>query len=42
MPGLTGSRLPLQKSISTPSIVTPQVNAHLAETVTRTTPSLTA
>ncbi|XP_012347640.1 A-kinase anchor protein 13 isoform X4 [Apis florea] len=40
MPGLTGSRLPLQKSISTPSIVTPQVNAHLAETVTRTTPSL--
>ncbi|KOX74133.1 A-kinase anchor protein 13 [Melipona quadrifasciata] len=42
MPGLTGSRLPLQKSISTPSIVTPQVNAHLSETVTRTTPSLTA
>ncbi|XP_017761271.1 PREDICTED: rho guanine nucleotide exchange factor 18 isoform X2 [Eufriesea mexicana] len=42
MPGLTGSRLPLQKSISTPSIVTPQVNAHLVETVTRTTPSLTA
>ncbi|XP_060818383.1 rho guanine nucleotide exchange factor 18 isoform X2 [Bombus pascuorum] len=41
MPGLTGSRLPLQKSISTPSIVTPQVNAHLAETGTRTTPSLT-
>ncbi|XP_015429693.1 PREDICTED: A-kinase anchor protein 13 [Dufourea novaeangliae] len=42
MPGVTGSRLPLQKSISTPSIVTPQVNAHLAESVTRTTPSLTA
>nr|XP_034189143.1 rho guanine nucleotide exchange factor 2-like isoform X2 [Osmia lignaria] len=42
MPGITGSRLPLQKSISTPSIVTPQVNAHLAESVTRTTPSLTA
>ncbi|CAK9818677.1 A-kinase anchor protein 13 [Anthophora plagiata] len=42
MPGLTGSRLPLQKSISTPSIVTPQVNVHLVETVTRTTPSLTA
>nr|XP_012147664.1 PREDICTED: rho guanine nucleotide exchange factor 18-like isoform X2 [Megachile rotundata] len=42
MPGLTGSRLPLQKSISTPSIVTPQVNVHLAESVTRTTPSLTA
>ncbi|XP_076303860.1 rho guanine nucleotide exchange factor 18 cysts isoform X3 [Lasioglossum baleicum] len=40
MPGVTGSRLPLQKSISTPSIVTPQVNAHLAESVTRTTPSL--
>ncbi|XP_011256227.1 rho guanine nucleotide exchange factor 28 isoform X5 [Camponotus floridanus] len=42
MPGLTGSRLPLQKSISTPSIVTPQVHAHLAETGTRTTPSLAA
>ncbi|XP_076176427.1 rho guanine nucleotide exchange factor 18 cysts isoform X3 [Ptiloglossa arizonensis] len=42
MPGVAGSRLPLQKSISTPSIVTPQVNAHLAESVTRTTPSLTA
>ncbi|XP_076750356.1 rho guanine nucleotide exchange factor 18 cysts isoform X2 [Xylocopa sonorina] len=42
MPGLTGSRLPLQKSISTPSIVTPQVNAHLPETATRTTPSLGA
>ncbi|XP_053972864.1 rho guanine nucleotide exchange factor 2 isoform X2 [Hylaeus volcanicus] len=42
MPSVTGSRLPLQKSISTPSIVTPQVNAHLAESVTRTTPSLTA
>ena len=42
MPGVTGSRLPLQKSISTPSIVTPQVNAHLPESVTRTTPSLTA
>ncbi|XP_076636511.1 rho guanine nucleotide exchange factor 18 cysts isoform X2 [Colletes latitarsis] len=41
MPGVAGSRLPLQKSISTPSIVTPQVNAHLAESVTRTTPSLT-
>ncbi|XP_078049020.1 rho guanine nucleotide exchange factor 18 cysts isoform X2 [Augochlora pura] len=41
MPGVTGSRLPLQKSISTPSIVTPQINAHLAESVTRTTPSLT-
>ncbi|XP_076237444.1 rho guanine nucleotide exchange factor 18 cysts isoform X2 [Calliopsis andreniformis] len=42
MPGVTGSRLPLQKSISTPSIVTPQVNAHLAESVTRTAPSLAA
>ncbi|KAG7206339.1 hypothetical protein KM043_003710 [Ampulex compressa] len=42
MPGLTGSRLPLQKSISTPSIVTPQGHTHLAETGTRTTPSLTA
>ncbi|XP_072750985.1 uncharacterized protein Cyst isoform X4 [Anoplolepis gracilipes] len=42
MPGLTGSRLPLQKSISTPSIVTPQVHAHLAEAGTRTTPSLAA
>ncbi|XP_011640478.1 rho guanine nucleotide exchange factor 18 isoform X2 [Pogonomyrmex barbatus] len=42
MPGLTGSRLPLQKSISTPSIVTPQVHAHLTETGTRTTPSLAA
>ncbi|KAH0956661.1 hypothetical protein HN011_006687 [Eciton burchellii] len=42
MPGLTGSRLPLQKSISTPSIVTPQVHAHLAETGTRTTTSLAA
>ncbi|XP_012532331.1 A-kinase anchor protein 13 isoform X2 [Monomorium pharaonis] len=41
MPGLT-SRLPLQKSISTPSIVTPQVHAHLTETGTRTTPSLAA
>ncbi|XP_071573187.1 uncharacterized protein Cyst isoform X3 [Temnothorax nylanderi] len=41
MPGLT-SRLPLQKSISTPSIVTPQVHAHLNETGTRTTPSLAA
>ncbi|XP_011057016.1 PREDICTED: rho guanine nucleotide exchange factor 18 isoform X2 [Acromyrmex echinatior] len=42
MPGLTCSRLPLQKSISTPSIVTPQVHAHLTETGTRTTPSLAA
>jgi len=42
MPGLTGSRLPLQKSISTPSIVTPQVHVHLTETGTRTTPSLAA
>ncbi|XP_025156350.1 A-kinase anchor protein 13 isoform X3 [Harpegnathos saltator] len=42
MPGLTGSRLPLQKSISTPSIVTPQVHAHLGEAGTRTTPSLAA
>ncbi|XP_017892882.1 rho guanine nucleotide exchange factor 2 isoform X2 [Ceratina calcarata] len=42
MPDLTGSRLPLQKSISTPSIVTPQVNTHLTETVTRTAPSLAA
>ncbi|XP_070522801.1 rho guanine nucleotide exchange factor 28 isoform X2 [Cardiocondyla obscurior] len=42
MPGLTGSRLPLQKSISTPSIVTPQVHANLNETGIRTTPSLAA
>ncbi|XP_066589609.1 rho guanine nucleotide exchange factor 2 isoform X2 [Prorops nasuta] len=40
MPGFTGSRLPLQKSISTPSIVTPPV--HIAETGGRTAPSLTA
>ncbi|XP_011707775.1 PREDICTED: rho guanine nucleotide exchange factor 18-like isoform X3 [Wasmannia auropunctata] len=41
MPGLTGSRLPLQKSISTPSIVAPQVHA-LTETGTRATPLLAA
>ncbi|KAK2586105.1 hypothetical protein KPH14_008385 [Odynerus spinipes] len=42
MPGLTGARLPLQKSISTPSIVTPQIHTHLTESGTRTTPSLVA
>nr|XP_050855481.1 rho guanine nucleotide exchange factor 28 isoform X4 [Vespula vulgaris] len=42
MPGLTGARLPLQKSISTPSIVTPPIHTHLTESGTRTTPSLAA
>ncbi|XP_046618335.1 rho guanine nucleotide exchange factor 28 isoform X2 [Neodiprion virginianus] len=42
MPGITGSRLPLQKSISTPSIVTPPVHTHLTDSGTRTTPLLTA
>ncbi|XP_043500724.1 rho guanine nucleotide exchange factor 28 isoform X2 [Polistes fuscatus] len=42
MPGLTGARLPLQKSISTPSIVTPPIHTHLTDSGTRTTPSLAA
>ncbi|XP_011311004.1 rho guanine nucleotide exchange factor 18 isoform X3 [Fopius arisanus] len=39
LPGVTGSRLPLQKSISTPSIIGPPGQAPLCEG-TRTTPSL--
>lgn len=42
LPGVTGSRLPLQKSISTPSIITPPGQALLAESGTRVTPSLAA
>ncbi|KAJ8679291.1 hypothetical protein QAD02_015078, partial [Eretmocerus hayati] len=40
MPGVTGSRLPLQKSISTPSIVIPPGQAHLTETGARVPASL--
>ncbi|XP_020712044.2 rho guanine nucleotide exchange factor 28 isoform X3 [Athalia rosae] len=42
MPGVTGSRLPLQKSISTPSIITPAAHVHLADSGTRTAPLLAA
>ncbi|XP_034947082.1 rho guanine nucleotide exchange factor 28 isoform X2 [Chelonus insularis] len=41
LPGVTGSRLPLQKSISTPSIITPPGQALLTESGTRVAPSLT-
>ncbi|XP_024940076.1 rho guanine nucleotide exchange factor 2 [Cephus cinctus] len=42
MPGVIGARLPLQKSISTPSIVTPPGHATHAESAIRAAPSLTA
>ncbi|CAG5093784.1 Similar to Akap13: A-kinase anchor protein 13 (Mus musculus), partial [Cotesia congregata] len=42
LPGVTGSRLPLQKSISTPSIITPPGQTLLAESGSRATPSLAA
>ncbi|XP_043282819.1 rho guanine nucleotide exchange factor 28 isoform X3 [Venturia canescens] len=42
LPGVVGSRLPLQKSISTPSIIGPPGQAHLVDSGTLTAPSLTA
>ncbi|XP_053596913.1 rho guanine nucleotide exchange factor 18 isoform X2 [Microplitis demolitor] len=42
LPGVTGSRLPLQKSISTPSIITPPGQTLLAESGSRAPPSLVA
>ena len=41
MPGVIGARLSLQKSISTPSIVTPPGPTYLADSRTSMTPSLT-